>query len=1634
MRNKVNTSMRSDSEWLNLLARWWKMDIEDIQKPFKVIARFVKSSKKDVNNRDYGYFVDVRNLNGDILYYPMGLGLVKIFCLYRESFDNGEYWQINVKLDARNRREKYNNPFLLTMSDTIAGKPKLRFVDKLNKEKFIKNIFEETGSTPRDAKNISNALHAIMGDLYTETERFIFELLQNADDQPLNESLVNVTLKTLTENLLFMHTGKPFCEADVESISSIGDSTKKNDAEKTGYKGIGFKSVFSDAETVYIDSGNFSFAFDKNSPLYADEEDMDVIPWQIKPIWEEKYRLPLEVQDNIQFFNAAVGIALNVGKEHICNYNKIIPDLLSEPRFVLFLRNVGKIVFENNSGDTIEIFKTPSDESIKVSSNDRTEEWIIKDYIITIPEDTRDAMQSEKLIPAKLKEATKTKITFAAKVEGKSIVPIDDAVLFTYLPTKVDDYGFKFLVNADFLTTASRESIHFKNVWNKFLFSQIGYLLVDWVSTLSNYNGVLQLLPQHINDDENPLTSEFYKSYTKALSEKSFVKGHNQEVLALSNLMIDRSGLSKILGKNLFCKIVNSAKALPLDDKDDEIIYLLGEANLCEIDELAPSPVIGKLKGNAQFLSWFVSSSEDKKIELYNWLVSKETEESKPGIQSVIEGLPIYVFNGHYCSKDDTLSDSNKIVMRADMEGLRSVFEECGFECSNNIDSLPIAKFYTSNVISATFDSIFKVFLSNQNFTTWLSNGTAESQSILVNWLDEHYKPSLKTTFENFVSALPLFHFSDASLNRLNVDADNNRLIIDQSLDPYRELLTKIGFNCSANVDDSVFVKYIVKSKGITLYEKIYEQARVCLKENSKLLSPSEKLSLFLLFKGLEGVGDAKLSGIILFVNETKTYRKALKNMCVNDESLPHWLKEYQIHTDENFPELQEYLVSKEKVFDEIVKPNIDAILQQTSLKDIYLYFKDSWTLLFTKKIINEKGISEDTLDLVEQQDNDSKLFFIQKITKIVLDINCIYKPTDYIFRLLSIAFEVLDDAQIRSFASKIFVGDRSVLSFTVSDDVEMTYHEGKVMHLSLSNILPDYQDIGMISKIKQCLSEFGTLKLERILSLTSMNTKDIYDKMNTTNGYSVSQYLFALYRTRKIRNWNNSYVPNIDLSKVSESWMFNLLEILYSQKVELYNDCFGYRLTSYFTNKFLSNEYVIDSERILSSIEKWANNEEKRSYLISLGTKTERAKLIQLRKSIIENNVVGVADVEDQKDFIPSTIDLFLEKGLLPFTEANQIEAMLMFKPYYRYLSIVVDTEVLEKEASEYDLPEYLSRKNDINISVYKTSQRIPKVLIQTNKENLIICRFNEGDYYYNPSSKILYINENCEIRDILYTVVSDNSIPFNAGDWQQLYYHNLVTKEIVENKQKEIDELKEKLDQYIKKFGKLSVSSSSEKQEETQKNSDKNNKDKNTNEKNSHTEQNEGNKPSANIKGNNGSASKRDQYSAQLEAQQFLMQQRPDWSYPDGFGECDELGKPLCYSAFSVKNESGSYMPIVLKSYKSTNEPFRINPEEWESVAVESAKLLVYTYLNSQFVIVEVPQADLVKNQPNITISFSTENLDSKEHEDRLSIFADALHYFKELTFDFTSFHVSANAVRVKDIFAKNDGIAITASLDDL
>lgn len=1620
MEQKINNIFtKSDNEVIKILARWWKMSEDELMKPFKVIASFKKSDKKDKNNREYGYFVDVRNLNGDILYYPPKFGQVRIFSVYKDGFMSSDIWQINVKLAPRAQREKHKNPFMLTLDNAVVGKPKVQFIDKLKKEKLIRKIFEETGSTERDAKNTSNALHAIMGDLYTETERFVFELLQNADDQPENGKLVNVKLKTLDENLLFLHTGKPFSEDDVESISSIGDSTKKKDTEKTGYKGIGFKSVFSDADTVFIDSGNFSFAFDKNSPLYPGEANMDEIPWQIKPIWEERYRLPKEVQNEDLYFLAPVGIALNVGSEKIATYNERITELLQKPQFTLFLRNVGEISFESKGRDTIKINKQVTETGfVQITSNNSTENWITKDYIVDIPIETRDAIQNEKLVPAKLKEATKTKISFAAKIENGTISPVDDAVLYTYLPTKVDDFGFKFLVNADFLTTASREQIHFKNIWNRYLFFQIGGLLLDWIKNLNSYKGALSLLPSKIDDVENLLSNDFYSALIQSISNTPFVKGHKGNLITIKNIMLDKSGLSEIIGKDLFCEIINPSKSLPFDEKDEDALY---KSSLFDgIEAITPLAVLEKIKLNVPFHKWFLDADENQKKAFYDWLISINTEKRKPAIQVLVDNLPIYKFGESYNYKKWVEEDTNKFVIRSQHAALKPIFEYCGYECSDNIDESPISCFYSDNVIKSTFSYIFGHLTSRDSFSKWLAISSNEELTTLIDWLVLQDKTNHKAVSE-FVESLPIVKFNDVSMTKLSASQDASRIIITNKFEPVKSILTKMGFLCSQNIENSPFAVLLSLPKDIDLFNRIKE------KTSTAPLSPTEKIELFKILKQLTGVTDTLLSQIILFANNTGTHRKWLSVMTAFSTDLPVWMHGYSINENENFEELQPYLVKHEHIFEHIVKPNIEEIAEGTPLKEIYLSYKDSWTLEFSKTIINKYGITLPVIDLVEKlQDSDSKKYFFQKLQFIKLNLDEVYTNTSPVYRVLSLAFQTLNDDELRTLSGKILIGERTLSSFMVSDEISFDYHEGKHIRLPLIKLLPSYADTGIIQKIKNTLSNFDTVSLNRLLALKPMSTQEVWQKVDRTNGLTPYSYLLGIYRTRKVNNYYNSYVPNVDLAVQSDTWIAELLSIMYEQKVELFNDSFGYRLSSYFSG-YISNDYANPDETILHSIEKWADTDEKLSYLVGLGVKTERTNLIKSRKGLINNEILSSSDVENLKDHITSTINLLKSKALLPLQGNNQVSGMLALEPYSKYLVISIDEEKLSANSYEYSLPEYANWKQTSALAVFMYDGLMPYQLKKTNDNDLLICTFERDNYYYDSGTKKLYVNKSSEVRDTLYAIVSNTSIPFTAEDWQQLYYDNLVSKSEVESREQEIKELKNELKEYKKLFGNLPPKEEAKKVED--KKEPDGSEDKANREESKSNEDKESRKDDdPTIKnGNNSQIPKSKQYEAQIEAQKFLMQEKPLWHFPLHYGEYKEEGTPYHFSTVELEDEEGKPVAIVLKSYKKQDEPFKLNPEELDYIFKDSAYLLIYTGDD----IKRIDKEDLVRNQSSISLSFSTENLDIEE---RIDAFCTTLHYFKELHFDFSSFNIAENAESIKNIFKKNEGTQSTNTEGDL
>lgn len=266
---------------------------------------------------------------------------------------------------------------------------------KLNPyQDYIRLRFERLNN-PEANKMIANLMREIGKGMYSSKQRMIFELLQNADDAP-GKDKVEFHIDIIGDYFFVMHDGAPFDKDDVEAITSAAESTKRSNNKKTGYKGIGFKSVFTDSSEVWLKSGGYQFAFLRNSPLFQDfdkfyfsgerytkypellEEDKlkyrnqrlrfngsTDIPWQVVPIWQN--HLPKEFNDsNFNNFNNPVQFALKLGKNNIEEYKLAIDNITKRPQFLLFLRNTSKFrspkngvtVTRNDNNYVIGIEKT----------------------------------------------------------------------------------------------------------------------------------------------------------------------------------------------------------------------------------------------------------------------------------------------------------------------------------------------------------------------------------------------------------------------------------------------------------------------------------------------------------------------------------------------------------------------------------------------------------------------------------------------------------------------------------------------------------------------------------------------------------------------------------------------------------------------------------------------------------------------------------------------------------------------------------------------------------------------------------------------------------------------------------------------------------------------------------------------------------------------------------------------------------------------------------------------------------------------------------------------------------------------------------------------------------------------------
>lgn len=349
-------------------------------------------------------------------------------------------------------------------SQAVMDFPKTRDAAK----QHIEKIRVERGLYRSDINtaDLEAALVMLSEQLYRKSTHFLLELIQNVDDNTYDNPFPTLNIAYKHRRLHISCNEVGFNKRNVEALCSIGQSTKSGldyINQFIGEKGIGFKSLFKVADVVWINSGKYSFKFDKRGKL-----------GMITPIWAD---FPAKHATELTSF------ILQLSTEY--DETELIREIkLFDPALLVFLRKLRQInvsVFEHEGGSWQTVLARHDEQSW---SNDQQlmklgQDGMFLRYIITrypvhyLPaEPKRPGCQQSEIL-----------LAFPVPVIGSDAAEINSQHVYAFLPIR--DYGFKFLLQSDFILTASREDIDRSSVWNQALHDSVPAALLKAISSFN---------------------------------------------------------------------------------------------------------------------------------------------------------------------------------------------------------------------------------------------------------------------------------------------------------------------------------------------------------------------------------------------------------------------------------------------------------------------------------------------------------------------------------------------------------------------------------------------------------------------------------------------------------------------------------------------------------------------------------------------------------------------------------------------------------------------------------------------------------------------------------------------------------------------------------------------------------------------------------------------------------------------------------------------------------------------------------------------------------------------------------------------------------------------------------------------
>ncbi|KAJ0240647.1 hypothetical protein HA466_0222440 [Hirschfeldia incana] len=367
-------------------------------------------------------------------------------------------------------------------------------IDRIRRTKF--SIGGDENPLTED---LHQAVKNLSAELYAKDVHFLMELIQNAEDNeypdgvdPSLEFVItseDITATGAPATLLIFNNEKGFSEKNIESICSVGRSTKKGNRKRgyIGEKGIGFKSVFLITSRPYIFSKGYQIRFNEDPCSFCSLG-------YIVPEWVDQHPSPADIQ---RIYGGSplptTTIILPLKSDKV----KPVKEQLSSvhPEVLLFLSKIKRLSIrehcQNPNLTTVNSIGILSETDFMTRKSIDAESYTIH---LSASETNSEKQCSYYMWRQKFPVKQENRVERRNEVDDWVITlafPFGERLgrgdsspgIYAFLPTEMVT-NLPFIIQADFILASSRETILIDDIWNQGILSCVPSAFVNAFTSL----------------------------------------------------------------------------------------------------------------------------------------------------------------------------------------------------------------------------------------------------------------------------------------------------------------------------------------------------------------------------------------------------------------------------------------------------------------------------------------------------------------------------------------------------------------------------------------------------------------------------------------------------------------------------------------------------------------------------------------------------------------------------------------------------------------------------------------------------------------------------------------------------------------------------------------------------------------------------------------------------------------------------------------------------------------------------------------------------------------------------------------------------------------------------------------------